>query len=142
MKAVLTDIYLDLCKMRRVLRKAQFSMTKADRIIYGTPALELCGQVMTHYAMSYDFKEERDYYFPLAWAEFGVLRADLREIAEENIICSPRSTICPSRVDNPRVNPDSLKIELFSLLAKIDEGFTKLHNSYKNGKQKGIKGQE
>ena len=53
------DIYIDLKKLRGLLKRAQFLMDKADRIVYGTPTLENCTRAIEAFVLTYDFKEDR-----------------------------------------------------------------------------------
>jgi|BioPla2DNA2_1021312.scaffolds.fasta_scaffold26188_2 hypothetical protein len=117
-------IYVDLYNMRKLLKRAQFAMSKADRIIYGTPVLVKNGEVLADFVLAYDFADERDKYIRKMCADFEVLKLDLRIIAEDNVLK------CPDP-ENARMKPETLKIEIFELVARIDEGITKWRKSVK-----------
>lgn len=82
-------IYVDLYNMRKLLKRAQFAMSKADRIIYGTPVLVKNGEVLADFVLAYDFADERDKYIRKMCADFEVLKLDLRIIAEDNVLKCP-----------------------------------------------------
>lgn len=115
---------MDLYNMRKLLKRAQFAMSKADRIIYGTPVLVKNGEVLADFVLAYDFADERDKYIRKMCADFEVLKLDLRIIAEDNVLK------CPDP-ENARMKPETLKIEIFELIARIDEGITKWRKSVK-----------
>jgi hypothetical protein len=98
-------IYVDLYNMRKLLKRAQFAMSKADRIIYGTPVLVKNGEVLADFVLAYDFADERDKYIRKMCADFEVLKLDLRIIAEDNVLK------CPDP-ENARMKPETLKIEI------------------------------
>lgn len=124
MKTDKAGIYVDLYKLRKLLKRAQYTMTKADRIIYGTPVLEKNGDVLADFVMAYDFEEERAKYIRKMCADFEILKLDLRIIAEDNVIK------CPDP-ENAQAKPDTIKMGIFELVARIDEGITKWRNSVK-----------
>ena len=117
-------IYVDLNEMRKLLKRAQYVMTKADRIIYGTPVLEKNGEVLADFVLAYDFPDERDKNIRKMCADFEVLKLDLRIIAEDNVLK------CPDP-QNAQMRPDTFKILIFDLLGRVDEGITKWRNSLK-----------
>ena len=121
MKSDRAGIFIDLKTLKRKLRLAQFCMTKADRIIYGTPALAACKAVLSHFGMAYDFPDEKDYYIRQFVAEFTILRIDIEELFEENVIKATNPEAIGGRV----INPDALKNEMVDLLGRIDEGVSK-----------------
>lgn len=124
MKTDKAGIYVDLYNLRKLLKRAQYVMTKADRIIYGTPALKECADTLADFVMAYDFAEERIRYIHKMCADFEVLKTDLRIIAEDNILK------CPDP-QNAGMRPEAFKLLIFDLVARIDEGMTKWRNSLK-----------
>lgn len=121
MKSDKAGIFIDLKLLKRKLRLAQFCMTKADRLIYGTPALSECKAVISHFVMAYDFADEKDYYIRQFTAEFTNLRLDIEEMFEENVIKATN----PEAIGGRHINPESLKKEMADLLGRIDEGMGK-----------------
>lgn len=67
-------------------------MTKSDRIIYGTPALERCGQILADFILAYDFEDERAYYIKKFLAEFYILKLDIETLNEFGIIKTTKDT--------------------------------------------------
>ena len=124
MKVDKTGIYVDLYELRKLLKRAQYTMTKADRIIYGTPVLKENGDVLADFVMAYDFPDEREKYIRKMCASFEVMKFDLRIIAEDNVLK------CPDP-ENAQMKPETFKILFFELVARIDEGITKWRNSLK-----------
>ena len=120
-------IYVDAYQLQRLLKRAQYTMTKTDRIIYGTPALRHNEEFLSSFAMAYNFPRKRDEYYEKMCACFEVLKVDLRIIAEENIIK------CPDP-ENAGMKPDTMKIKIFELVARIDEGVDKWGRSIEKGK--------
>jgi len=129
MKTDKAGIYVDGYKLRKLLKRAQYTMTKADRIIYGTPVLKACGDFITDFVFAYDFKEERDYYIRKMCADFEILKIDLRIIAEDNVLK------CPDPA-NALMSPDGFKIQIFELIARIDDGILKWRKSIEKEKGK------
>ena len=124
MKISKTGIYVDGYELRKVLKRAQFAMTKADRIIYGTPILQECGEFLAAFVMAYDFPEERAYYIKKMCSAFEVMKMDLRIIVEDNILkCGSQNDV--------GMSTDALKIHIFELIGKIDDGVGKWRSSVK-----------
>ena len=117
-----SGIYVDGYELRRILKKAQFSMTKADRIIYGTPVLQECGEFLKNFVMAYDFKDEKLKYIRKMCASFEVLKLDLRIILQDNIIRSPGP-------HSSEMSPKEFKIKILEYIARIEKGVNKWKNS-------------
>lgn len=119
-------IFVDLKNLKRVLKRAQFMMEKADRIIYGTPALENCKKALIAFEMAYDFMDEREHYARELKARVTVLRLDVEDIFEENVLkgCDPKTNR----------TADSIKREMVELLGRIDEGISRYVGSIFKGK--------
>ena len=120
-------IYVDGYYLRKLLKRAQYVMTKTDRIIYGTPVLQECGTFLSSFVLAYEYPDERDRYIRKMIADFEVLKLDLRIIAEENILK------CPDPA-NALMRPDGFKIQIFELVARIDEGIAKWRKCVEKGK--------
>lgn len=124
MKVDKAGIYVDLYELRKLLKRAQYVMTKTDRIIYGTPVLKENIDTLADFVRAYDFEEERDYYIRKMCADFEALKIDLRIIVEDNVLK------CPDPL-NAHMKPESFKKLIFEYVARIDEGITKWRNSLK-----------
>ena len=127
MKVDKAGIYVDAYQLRKLLKRAQYVMTKTDRVIYGTPVLKEVGDVLADFVIAYDFPEERQKYLHKLYADFEVLKLDLRIIAEDNVLK------CPDPL-NAGMKPEGFKIQIFELVARIDEGITKWKSSLDRGK--------
>lgn len=109
-----------------MLYRAQFNMTKADRIIYGTPLMKHCGNAIAAFVLAYTVKEKRIPYLEECIGHFAVLRSDLEFCAEENIVKYPKRRNKLDKDNKPIPRPDeednvnSQKVELFHLVGKID----------------------
>jgi len=134
MKQDKAGVYVDAKKLRRCLHAAQFCMTKADRIIYSTPALIACGDIIGYFQLAYDIPEQREYYIHMFIKSFAVLRADIEEMFELEII-RPSSTtaIVMNDKEKESVNGRQLLLRIIELLARIDEGINKWRLSLKAG---------
>ena len=126
MKTDKASIYIDAYELHKLLKKAQFMMTKADRIIYGTPVLQQNEKFLSTFVMAYDFPSKRKEYIEEMCACFEVLKINLRIIAEDNVIKS-------TNADNVNIKPDTIKIQIFQLIGRLDEGVTKWRNSVFKG---------
>ena len=122
MKVEKAGIYVDAYELRKVLKSAQFLMTKAERIVYGTPVLSECAQFMSDFVMAYEFEEERTYYFKKMSASFEVMKSDLRIIAECHVLKGTSS-------DHAEMKADTMIVRIFELVGRIDDGISKWKRS-------------
>lgn len=132
MKVDKASVFVDCKKLRRVLQKAQLCMTKADRIIYGTPALQRVGEILGCFILAYDFPEERSYYIRKFLAIFYVLKIDIETMNECGIIKETKDTHRKKSLeltDSGNIvesysgeKPRTLQREMTELVARIDEG--------------------
>lgn len=132
-----TGIYIDCKKLRRVLQRAQICMTKADRIIYGTPVLKLCGDILSDFIVAYDFEDERPYYIKKFLAEFYVLKVDIETINECGIIKETKDSSGEQLYTKEgkklvvmgEESPKNLRREMTELIARIDIGMYRWRSS-------------
>ena len=124
MKYSKAGIYVDGYELLKLLKRAQYTMTKTDRVIYGTPVLKANTDFLAAFVMAYDFEEERWYYIKKMCSTFEVLKMQLRIISEENILKVTTH-------ENANMKPDSLKLQIFTLVGRIDEGITKWRRSFR-----------
>lgn len=115
------SIYLDVQQIRKLLRVAKPMMTKGDQIDYFVPAFQLAGEVLKSFCLAHDFEDEKDKYFRKMYAEFELLKVELREIVNDGHI----------RVAHPvfkGLQPETICLQLFDRVAMADEGISKWKN--------------
>ena len=115
-------------------------MTKADRVIYGTPLMEAAGKSLACFVLAFTVIERRVEYLEQCIGYFTVLRTDLEFCVKENIITWKRRA---ERLDrdghpipwsDPRDEVPTQKVELFGLVAKIDGDMCRWRASLAKGK--------
>lgn len=119
-------------RLRTELYRAQFAMTKANRIIYGTPLMEYSGKALAAFVLAFKTRssiEDKLHYIDECIGAFAVLRTDLENCMENNIIQYPKRE---GETPEDRVSTD--KVELFNLVAKIDSDMCKWSESLTKGK--------
>ncbi len=119
-------IFVDLKNLRRVVKKAQFLMEKADRIVYGTPLLEMITLALESFEMAYDFPDDRQHYARELKARCMVIRLDVEDIFEVNALKGKDAITGRSA--------DSVKLEIAELTGRIDKGVCRYVNSVFKGK--------
>lgn len=129
MKADKKSIYVDGYELRKLLKRAQFCMTKADRIIYGTPVLEANIRAINDFVIAYEFddEEERAKNIRRFCASFNALKIECRIIAEDNVL-KVRDP------EHPENNPETLKKLISERIALIDDALEKWRSSVGKGK--------
>lgn len=137
-----SSIFVNLKKLRRVLYTAQFNMTKADRVIYGTPVMENCGKAIAAFILAYTVREKRMAYLEECMGYFYALKTDLEFCADENIIKFPKKRhtigsngeIIPVESREDTINTG--KIELFHLIGEIDGDICRWRASLAKGQDR------
>ena len=99
-------------------------MQKAERIIYGTPVMTANMNMMRCFVLAFTVKDKRVDYLNECIGWFEALKADLDFMVKENIIKFPK----------PKEGVNSMKIDVFELVAKIDEDICKWRASLIKGK--------
>lgn len=136
-----SSIFINLKKLRERLYGAQFHMNKADRIIYGTPLMEASGQSLGEFVLAFLLNGEgklEHLECSIAW--FTRLRVDLEFCISENIIKFKKreekldASGNPIPFENPEDKVSTQKVELFRLVAKIDEDICKWRSALAKGK--------
>ena len=86
-----SSIYINLKRLREQLFDIQFLMSKADRIVYGTPLIGLCRDTMAKFIVAFTVgnPEKKIEYLLESIGYFGVLRCDLEACVRKNIIHFP-----------------------------------------------------
>lgn len=136
-----SSIFINLKKLREQLYGAQFHMNKADRIIYGTPLMEASGQSIGEFVLAFLINGEKKLeHLECSIAWFTRLRIDLEFCVSENIIKFKKreekldSNGNPIPFENPEDKVSTQKVELFRLVAKIDEDICKWRSALAKGK--------
>lgn len=128
-----SSIYIGLKRLRRILYQAQFLMGKADRIVYGTPLMQECANVLRYYILAFDTKSRNTEYMDEAMGWYAVLREDIEFCTEQNMIHYAKRK--PKTADpTPDEYINSQKIELFEIVARIDADMCRYRASLIKGK--------
>ncbi len=141
MRLTESSVFINLKKLRERLYGAQFHMNKADRIIYGTPLMEASGQSLGEFVLAFLLNGEKKLeHLECSIAWFTRLRIDLEFCVSENIIKFKKreekldSNGNPIPFENPEDKVSTQKVELFRLVAKIDEDICKWRSALAKGK--------
>ena len=135
-----SSIFINLKRLRVLLYQAQFHMTKTDRVIYGTPLMNACGEALGAFVVAFASQEDKLRYMNLCVGWFTRLRVDLEFCVQENIIKfakrRPQKDGNGNEIpfDDPRDQVSPRKIELFELVATIDSDMCKWRASLSKGK--------
>ena len=127
-----SSIFVNMKRLRTHLYRAQFAMTKANRIIYGTPLMEYSGKALAAFVLAFKARidtTEKLRYRDECIGAFSVLRIDLENCMENNIIQFPKR-----EGETPEDRVSAEKIELFRLVATIDNDMCKWSESLTKGK--------
>lgn len=125
---ITTGIYKDCIRLRRTLRKASFHATKADRIVYITPLLELTGELIKEFGLSYGLPYDKSKHAENFIGIFYIVKADVIEVFDENVIKMKTQTISKSDNDHTE-NLNALKVDIEQCVSKIQEGIDRWINS-------------
>lgn len=120
------SIKLDADKLLGLLLRAEVMMTAVDRKRYADRAIEAIEDVIRDFSLAYDFEDERLYYLKKMWADIAVFLTLIRTIGERNCI--------RLRPLHETMSPDTMKLEIYNSVARLDEGATKWKKSifYRN----------
>lgn len=127
-----SSIYVGLSKMRDILYQAQFLMTKADRMIYGDNLMKYNSECLKLFTMAFLTKEKRIERLEECIGWFAVLRKDIEFCVRQNIIKYKKRMMDDGLPESEYVN--TKKIELFKVVAKIDDDMCKWRGSLTKGK--------
>lgn len=129
-----SSIYVRLRRLRKLLYQAQFLMNKADRIVYGTPLMQASAETMKNYVLAFTIKEEKLEYINRAIGWYSVLRTDLDFCVEENLIHYAKRKPKVGEAMTAEDYVSSKKVELFEIVARIDDEMLKYRASLAKGK--------
>ena len=127
-----SSIFIHLKRLRVLLYRAQFAMTKADRIIYGAPLMKYSAKALAAFVLAFKTRasaEDKLRYCDECVGTFAVLRIDLENCMENNIIHYPKR-----EGETPEDKVSGQKVELFRLVATIDSDMSKWSASLTKGK--------
>lgn len=127
-----SSIYVGLSKLRDMLYQAQFLMTKADRMIYGDNLMKYNSECLKLFTMAFLTKEKRIDRLEECIGWFAVLRKDIEFCVRQNIIKYKKRMMDDGLPESEYVN--TKKIELFKVVAKIDDDMCKWRGSLTKGK--------
>ena len=119
-----SSIYVSLKSLRTMLYRAQYLMQKTDRVVYGTPLMHACADTIKWYVKAYTNRENKAEYLAETISAFTILRIDLEFCMENNMI--------HYRKKDDEVS--SQKVELFKIVARIDNELCKWEASLAKGK--------
>lgn len=127
-----SSIYVGLSKLRDMLYQAQFLMTKADRMIYGDNLMKYNSECLKLFTMAFLTKEKRIERLEECIGWFAVLRKDIEFCVRQNIIKYKKRMMDNRLPESEYIN--TKKIELFKVVAKIDDDMCKWRGSLTKGK--------
>jgi len=109
-------------------------MNKADRIVYGTSLMQASAETMKNYVLAFTIKEEKLKYINMAIGWYAVLRTDLDFCVEENLIHYAKRKPKIGEAMTAEDYVSSKKVELFEIVARIDDEMLKYRASLAKGK--------
>lgn len=109
-------------------------MNKADRVIYGTSLMQDSAETMKNYVLAFAIKDEKLKYINRAIGWYAVLRADLDFCVEENLIHYAKRKPKAGETMTAEDYVSSKKVELFEIVARIDDEMLKYRASLAKGK--------
>ena len=124
-----SSIYVNLKELRSRLYTAQVRMTKANRIIYGTPLMEASGKAIATFVLAFKVQNKRLEYIEECIGNFAVLRTDLEDCSHKGIFQFRKR-----KGETPEDRVSSEEVEIFRLVGKIDSDMCKWWQSLVKGK--------
>lgn len=134
-----SSIYIGLKRLRDRLYEAQFRMTKANRVVFGDALMRYSAETISNFVLAFTVSGKKLEYLELSLGWFAVLRDDLCFCVEQNIIHYQRNKQKLDKDGNPTLKEEedfvnSRKVELFKLVAQIDNDICKWRASLAKGK--------
>ena len=125
MKTDNTDIYIDLKHLHGLLYKAQFTMTRGDRIIMGNRLLDLCQNCVTILSRAANAPNnmERLEHLSRLQGEFDAFRLNIQIAENLRMFKEKLPTVDRENGEKQRIGP--LVLSMFDRVAKIDDGIGK-----------------
>ena len=130
-----SSIYINLKRLRNLLYEAQFRMTTANRVVFGNTLMKYSAETISNFVLAFTVGDKKLEYLELSLGYFAVLRDDLLFCVEQNIIQYRRRK--KNDGDEDKADEDfanGRKVELFRLVAQIDNDICKWRASLAKGK--------
>lgn len=130
-----SSIYINLKRLRNLLYEAQFRMTTANRVVFGNTLMKYSAESISNFILAFTVGDKKLEYLELSLGYFAVLRDDLSFCIEQNIIQYRRRK--KNDGDEDKTDEDFVngrKVELFRLVAQIDNDICKWRASLAKGK--------
>lgn len=130
-----SSIYINLKRLRNLLYEAQFRMTTANRVVFGNTLMKYSAETISNFILAFTVGDKKLEYLELSLGYFAVLRDDLLFCIEQNIIQYRRRK--KNDGDEDKTDEDFVngrKVELFRLVAQIDNDICKWRASLAKGK--------
>lgn len=118
------QIYKDCCRLRDLTIRAQYCMTKADRITYGNELKTEAANMIRYFILAYGAYTRRLDKIDDFIGELAVFQVDFRSANEHNVIKEAK-TIAKSDQETTPQKPNLIKNEIADTIARIDEGINK-----------------
>ena len=131
MKTEDTDIYIDLKYLHRLLYRAQYTMSKGDRIIMGNRLLDLNQNTVSLLSRAVNAKNipDRFLYIERMLGEFDALRLNLQTAVDLKMFKESNPTVDKENASHQRLKP--LILDIFERVAKVDIGINKWRTATK-----------
>ena len=134
-----SSIYVSLKRLRKMVYEMQFTMTKANRPIYGASLIRAAKDCMASFMLAFTLTDKKMEYLEKSMGHFYVLKEDLLDCFDNNIIHYKKNKQKKDKNGNPVKMLDSewvdnRKIEATKLIAKIDSDMCKWWNGLAKGK--------
>ena len=125
-----TPLYIDIKELHKLLYRAQFTMTKGDRIVMGDRLLDLNQNmiILLSRAVQANGKERVEWIEKLR-GEFDALRLCFQTAADLTLFKEARSTV--DRNSGERTNIGPLVLGIVERIDKIDKGIGKWRSATK-----------
>ena len=139
-----SSIYVSLKRLRAILYEVQFTMTKANRQIFGAQLQREGCECMAAYILAFTVTDKKLEYLEKAMGHFYVVKEDVFHCFEKNIIHYKVNKQKKDKNGKPikmldSEYVDSRKIELTKLIASIDNDMCRWWSGLSKGKSHTIK---
>ena len=126
------SIYIKLCRLRHLIKKMQYMMSKADRVIYGTELNVEINDCIKDFVLAYEYREQRDHFIQQMIADFAVLKVALEGINHEGLLREPNVKTHQASPSELPASTDKMYLRVFEAIGSVDTDITKWRNSLRN----------